>query len=200
MDLYRYYSDPDALIGGSTRNLVPDRIMISVEQAEHRNRHYRLSPQELKSITSSPFYSYRYAIVQDQPFPEGEAVIAQNGYYAAIYARRFLNAAWPEAEPAIAQDPEGALIYAQDVLKAPWPMGEAAIAQDANSAFLYAVHVLKAPFPAGEPAIAQDPWAALEYAREILKRPWPRGEPAIFSNPSSKWAYWDTFDPRRNRP
>ena len=49
--------------------------------------------------------AYFYAERRMVRFPEGEAVIATDPYWAYMYARHIIGGRWPEGEATIAKDP-----------------------------------------------------------------------------------------------
>lgn len=61
---------------------------------------------------------------------------------------------WPEVEAVFAQDPEQAFRYVNTVLYQPCPVLEPAIASNPKTAYSYATMILHGRFPAGEPAIS----------------------------------------------
>jgi lambda repressor-like predicted transcriptional regulator len=117
--------------------------------------------------------AYRYAAnVIGGPWPDGEALIAQDGYFSELYASSLLGGDWfLQGEPLIAADPSYALCYVQNVIKGPWPEGEAAIAQNGLTAVDYATGTLDAPFPRGEDAIMNNSVSRRIYL-EFLAEKW----------------------------
>jgi hypothetical protein len=102
-------------------------------------------------------------------FPEGEAKIATNGFYACEYARNILHGRFPAGEAAIATDANNSYLYARYVLKGRFPEGEAKIATNGRNAYEYAKNILHGRFPAGEEAIAADSEYAGNYTAYVSR-------------------------------
>ena len=70
-----------------------------------------LTPEEEGTIATSPEMSYRYAVINDRPFPRGEATLASDAEYAFKYAKYILKHRFPAGEAAIVSDPRRSYLY-----------------------------------------------------------------------------------------
>jgi hypothetical protein len=90
----------------------------------------KVRPPTKRELTD-PHDAYFYAEekLRMGRFPEGEAAIAKDPYWAYQYARHIIKGRWPESEATIATS-TWAFPYAWHVIGGRWPEGEAAIAKD----------------------------------------------------------------------
>ena len=79
-------------------------------------------------LTQVPKLAYEHAKSLGRRFPEGEAAIVKDPFYAYLYAADVIEGRWPEGEVAIAKDGGYAYGYARFIIKKRFPEGEAAIA------------------------------------------------------------------------
>jgi hypothetical protein len=72
----------------------------------------KVRPPTKRELTD-PHDAYFYAEekLRMGRFPEGEAAIAKDPYWAYQYARHIIKGRWPEAEATIATDPVAAKLY-----------------------------------------------------------------------------------------
>ena len=124
----------------------------------------KVRPPTKRELTD-PHDAYFYAEekLRMGRFPEGEAAIAKDPYWAYMYARHIIKGRWPEAEATIATDPGWAYGYAVNVLNGRWPEAEAVIATDPLYVINYAKYVIKGRWPEAEAAIATNPHLAKSY-------------------------------------
>ena len=92
-----------------------------------------------KRELTDPEKAYFYAERRMVRFPEGEAAIATDPYWAYHYARHVIKGRFPEGEATIAKDPLDAINYAWNVIGGRWPEGEATIAKDPTWAKKYLI-------------------------------------------------------------
>jgi hypothetical protein len=133
MNLYKFYSDPNKLIGHKEANdIVPDLIFELMQHGE------QLTDKQIACLATHSKYAFLYAnYILQRRFPEGEKAIAADANYAYKYALRVLHDRFPEGEAAIASDPYASFYYSKNVIKGRFPQGEAAIASDIEFTSLY---------------------------------------------------------------
>jgi hypothetical protein len=131
---------------------------------------FHTNPESLdhyeERLTKVPNLAYEHAESLLKRFPEGEAAIAKDAWYAYWYARYIIKGRFPEGEAAMAKDAGWAYEYASGVIDGSFPEGEAAIAKNAKFAYEYAAYVISGRFPEGEPAIAKSEWKS-KYERKF---------------------------------
>jgi len=113
-------------------------------------------------------YYYAKDVIRGR-FPEGEAVIAKDVFYAYNYALCVLKDRFPEGETIIAKDVRLAYHYAMNVIKGRFPEGEAVIAQSAEWACKYARDVIKGRFPEAEITLTKDKYWAYRYVLNTVE-------------------------------
>ena len=161
-----------------------------------------MTPRQ-KRIYKDPEKAVAWATKHQQRFPEAEAAIANDPFWAYSYAKAVLKGRWPEAEEAIAKNPIWAYHYAKDVLKRRWPEAESVIATDPKWAYEYAKHVIQGRWPEAEPVIATSPYSfgqgvgshyfAYKYAKDVIGGRWPEAEAVIAKSPGHAEEYLSTF-------
>lgn len=125
LDLYKFYSKPEELLGYDQSKNFPWNIL------DLAKRGVKLSNEQVNNLASDPRYAYHYAQeVFRRPWPPGERAIAGSPTWAYWYAYAVIKRPWPPGEAAIASNPRYAYMYAKFVIGRPWPPGEAAIAGD----------------------------------------------------------------------
>jgi hypothetical protein len=114
MNLYKYHSRPETLdLHDQAFEQVPRLAWEKYwsDATELRKRE--------KIWARNPKIAYLYASVVKEPFPAGEAIIAQDPWYAYWYASFVLHKPWPAGEVGIIKDALCAYHYARSVLKLP---------------------------------------------------------------------------------
>jgi len=128
MNLYKYFTRPEQLVGYENRFRVPS---LAYELAEDGEITWK---QAEPYIMKDPWLAYEYARdVLERRWPKAEPYIMKDPESACMYAHHILKHRWPEAEPYIMKDPESAYWYAVRVLKRRWPEAEPNIMKDPNS-------------------------------------------------------------------
>ncbi len=119
MDLYKFYSKPEALKGyDEADDIVPSRILKLAKSGK------KLTDKQEVTLAKNAEHSYSYAYILKKPFPKGEDAIAKDAQYSYIYANDVLKKPFPKGEDAIAKDSYYSYLYARYVLKNPFPQGE----------------------------------------------------------------------------
>lgn len=137
-----------------------------------------------KSIKTNAEFSYKYAIMIGQRFPEGEPVISKDPNYAIHYTMNVLNGGMhdllllPRRQRSI--DQSGNYIWDPGSYEKParFPMGERVIAQNAAAAYKYAFYIIRGRWIEGEAAIQSAPSEWLKYQSELqsIKEAPPAGQ------------------------
>lgn len=99
-----------------------------------------LPDEQIKKIGKDPGAAYQYAMVYPHSAELLSDSIAQDSYYAVLFARNVLN-------------------------NAPFPAGEDAISEDWSSSLQYAISCLGDRFPKGEPVMRENPDIWRQYIR-----------------------------------
>jgi hypothetical protein len=128
MNLYKYHTNPEKLIGGETPYLYSIEEAFRYLMYEHPDDELRLSIE--KVIAKDPHKSLMYAEHTNKPFPLGEPEIATDSNWSYYYAK----------------------------LVGPFKLGEPAMAKNPATAFHYATQILKNRFVAGEQSLKTSGW------------------------------------------
>jgi hypothetical protein len=105
--------------------------------------------------------AWNHALREYKRFPEGEAAIAKDSWYAYMYAKGILRKRFPEAEEKMLKEPYLMIVYARDVIKDRWPEAEKFLLNKGSASGLvsYAKGVIKDRWPEAEEKIANSAFA-----------------------------------------
>ena len=97
-----------------------------------------MATKDLTWYLSSPKRAYHYARdVIEGRWPEGEALIVQDVYYAYLYAYAIIKDRFPKGEAVIAQNLHYAYRYARWVIEDRWKEVESTIIDSEYASFYY---------------------------------------------------------------
>jgi len=125
MNIYKYFTYPEQLVGYENRLRIPDIAYRAAENGEITWE--QAEPYIMKDPRSACLYALNALQCR---WPEAEPYIMADPESAYTYARFVLQRRWPEAEPYIIKDPKCLYWYAHGVLMDRWPEAEPYIMKD----------------------------------------------------------------------